>query len=222
MQNTTSTGCNMRHESRIKPSKVGPSPVILLSNGSVNTSKLPHLTNLIPSFMYLMMQWQSCDASLSILGVSSHLVYTVLDYQYVLCIMSCKAISKLTPEERRNFKEYLKIHWVFDSKCPCEVISEAIAWAFPGITESEIKSLPSGPLPSMQARWVSTTQVTQTLCWARCPSYAGSLSLPYWDLANNLHILDPHTIQGNLLLSINFLHSRLSDYAESGDEKSKK
>ena len=68
--------------------------------------------------------------------------------------MSQKAITKLTPKEREEFKEYLEIHWMPKGKSLWEIVAGALVQAFLGIKQCKIKSQSSSPLPPKWVRLV--------------------------------------------------------------------
>ena len=65
----------------------------------------------------------------------------------------------LPSKERKEFKEYLEIHWMSEGKSLGEVVTGVIAQAFLRTEKHEIGSHSSGTLPTMRGRWVSTTLV---------------------------------------------------------------
>ena len=56
--------------------------------------------------------------------------------------MSHKATSKLTPDERKEFEQYLEVHRMSEGKSLWKVVCGAMAKALLEIKESEIKSSP--------------------------------------------------------------------------------
>ena len=84
--------------------------------------------------------------------------------------MSCKEISKLAPEEREEFKDYLQLHMMSQGESLWEVMYKALAQDFPVIEENEGMPLSSGPLTPKNVWWVPTTLVT--------PRYLLELDIP--------------------------------------------